>query len=179
MAKVHSQVARKDYPEKGIKKGDTYYSWTLRFSRYGAGTTYKSLTFPTKRQLTSNEFKLALYDIEDALDAITIEDVEGGRYGVVSDIENLAGELQNRLDGMPEGLQQGPSGQILQERIDALESWSADLDNIEIPYDASDFDDDEVEDGKEPADDHQTAQDKYDEALIAALEDIQSTSYPG
>ena len=32
MPRVSKQVARKDYPNAGIKKGDLYYKWKFRYS---------------------------------------------------------------------------------------------------------------------------------------------------
>lgn len=60
-------------------------------------------------------------------------------YGCSSDaideikaaIEEKRDELQDRLDNMPEGLQQGDAGQMLQERIDGMEYAISDLESID------------------------------------------------
>lgn len=118
--------AAKDYPAEGIKKGDTYYRWSLRpGGPYTKGRTYRSKTYPTPRQLTQNAWKLACYDIEDAIQAA--EDPDGLR-AVIDDVTSLKDEQQEKLDNMPEGLQQGDTGQLLQERIDALESLESEID---------------------------------------------------
>lgn len=57
---------------------------------------------------------------------------EDGIASIVSDLEELRDELQDRLDNMPEGLQEGDIGQLLQERIDALDSAISDLESIDI-----------------------------------------------
>lgn len=49
-----------------------------------------------------------------------------------ADIESLLEETQERLDSMPEGLQEGSTGQLLQERIGGLENAIDDLDSIDI-----------------------------------------------
>jgi len=51
---------------------------------------------------------------------------------LISDIEELKDETQNSLDNMPSQLQDADSGQLLQERIDALESWVSDLQSIDL-----------------------------------------------
>lgn len=57
---------------------------------------------------------------------------EDGIASIISDLEELRDELQDRLDNMPEGLQEGDVGQLLQERIDALDSAISDLESIDI-----------------------------------------------
>lgn len=48
------------------------------------------------------------------------------------EIENIMDDQQERLDNMPEGLQEGDVGQLIQERIDACEAAMDELDNIDI-----------------------------------------------
>ena len=57
---------------------------------------------------------------------------EDGIASIISDLEELRDELQDRLDNMPEGLQEGDIGQLLQERIDALDSAISDMESIDI-----------------------------------------------
>lgn len=49
-----------------------------------------------------------------------------------NEIESIMGDQQDRLDNMPEGLQEGDVGQLIQERIDACEATMDELDNIDI-----------------------------------------------
>lgn len=58
-------------------------------------------------------------------------------YGVVSenissDLEYIKDELQDKLDNMPEQLQESDSGMLLQERIESLETAIDELDNIDV-----------------------------------------------
>lgn len=144
MARVHAVRANKDYPAQGIKKGETYYKWTTRTvvgKRY-IGTTHRSKVRPTRAQLTSSEFLSRLYELEDGLgdrfsmDAFRgsenwMDDFSAERDSLIGEIEELRDETQEKLDNMPEGLQQGDTGQLLQERIDGLEGWTSDLESVE------------------------------------------------
>lgn len=51
---------------------------------------------------------------------------------ISSSLQEIEDDLQERLDNMPEGLQEGDAGQLLQERIDALEDAISELDCIDI-----------------------------------------------
>jgi hypothetical protein len=57
----------------------------------------------------------------------TLADIWDLLTNAVSDIENIRDEFQDGLDNMPEGLQQGDTGQLIQERIDGLEEWLQEL----------------------------------------------------
>lgn len=169
MAKVHERVARKDYPDDEIKAGDKYFTWSLRSSHFGKGTVYRSKTYPTPRQLTRNEFMLALYDIDDSLASVegdTAEDIDGSRTAVCDQIRDLAQEQQDKLDNMPEGLQQGDTGQLLQERIDNLESWASDIESVELP------DEDEFKEEDDP-------KEAFEDAIESAIEEIRGIGFPG
>jgi len=51
---------------------------------------------------------------------------------VSDDLQSLCDDLQEKLDNMPEGLQEGDIGQLLQERIDNIDSAISELDCIDI-----------------------------------------------
>ena len=50
---------------------------------------------------------------------------------ISSELESIRDELQDRLDNMPEGLQDADTGMILQERIENSEDAMNELDNID------------------------------------------------
>ena len=85
---------------------------------------------------------------------------EDGRDSIVSDLEAVRDELQDHLDNMPESLQYSETGQILQDRIDALESAISDLESI-------DFDDTEEDEGED------SREDRYQEEIDTALGNIE------
>ena len=98
MPKVHVKQARKDYPEDGIQKGDTYYSWT--FYRQKPKRSKKP---PTRSQLTQHEGLLAVFAIYDGdlpTDPVGIE-------GMADQLEEAAEIFDEKRDAMPESLQSG------------------------------------------------------------------------
>lgn len=151
MARVKYQKAAKDYPANGIAKGDMYYYVKIKTGPY-TSRVMRSKT-PFKRSaLTSSDFLSQLYDWEDALsDLGSMDDAQQ----FADDIRALGEEQRERFDNMPEGLQQGDSGQMLEQRADACEAaadeieeiineWEAERDNWDPEEnDGEDFDDDE------------------------------------
>lgn len=153
MPKVYHVKARKDYPESGIRKGEMYYKWSIKTGP-ASGRSYRSKTRPKPSQLTGSEFMGALYAIEENLGDLSLptegsikdrlESVVSDLESIVSDLEDLRNETQEKLDNMPEGLQQGSTGELLQERIDALESVISDLERVkDNPPEREDQDDDD------------------------------------
>ena len=135
----HVKKARKDYPEAGIKKGESYYWWKPRY-----GGIRRSKTYPSRQELTQSDFLCRVYDIEDELNSIEIDiegksreeieqEIENELQGIIGEIEDLRDECEEKLDNMPEQLQDtSDAGMLLQERIEALDGWINDLENIDI-----------------------------------------------
>ena len=151
--KVHFvKKARKDYPEDGIKKGESYYWWKPRY-----GGIRRSKTYPSRQELTQSEFLCRVYDIEDELSVIRTQietNIEGkNKEGIeelirdalemiIIEIGELRDECEDKLYNMPEQLQDtSEAGILLQERIDALEDWISELENIDISIE----DDDDIQ----------------------------------
>ena len=112
--------ARKDNP--AVKKGQPYYWWKHRF-----GPKKYSATRPKPSQLTTSEFLGAMYDLQDRLAALNVFDV-GSLEEVAQDLRDIASEVQeqgeecsSKKDNMPEGLQEGDVGQLLEERYNQCE----------------------------------------------------------
>jgi len=136
--------ARKDNINAGVKKGESYWWWQFAFS----SKSY-SKTQPTRQQLTRSAFWQSMYAIEDMIGNVSIEDdFQGVIDDIKAEIEVLSDECQNSLDNMPEQLQQAPSGEMLQNRIDELSSMVSDLENIDVEVD-DDLKGDELENRKE------------------------------
>ena len=115
--------AKKNYPEQGIKKGDTYYWWKFRY-----GGKHKSKTYPKRSQLTQSSFLATIYDIEDSLECPeNLSDLESIRDEVVSQYQELIDEQQSNLDNMPQQLQ---DSSMLRERIDELENAISSLEGM-------------------------------------------------
>ena len=151
--KVHFvKKARKDYPEDGIKKGESYYWWKPRY-----GGIRRSKTYPSRQELTQSEFLCRVYDIEDELSVIRTQietNIEGKNKEeieelirdalemIIIEIGELRDECEDKLYNMPKQLQDtSEAGILLQERIDALEDWISELENIDISIE----DDDDIQ----------------------------------
>lgn len=158
MPRVHKvKKARKAYPEDGIAKGDSYYWWKFRY-----GGKRRSKTYPRRSQLTQSAFLSAIYDIEEDLGNLAAEDGDdllAQLEDLASRIRELGEEAQENRENMPQSLQDGEVGQMLEERYEVCEAWADGLESIQV---------DEDEAGDEPG-----------TALQAAIEEAQGTSYEG
>jgi len=113
-----------------IKKGEGYYWWKFRF-----GGIHISKDRPRRSQLTQSDFLGQVYDLEDEMSEATEID-ESTISDWVSTVESIRDECQEKLDNMPEQLQENSSsGQLLHERVDMLEDWVASLEQIDVEID--------------------------------------------
>lgn len=112
----------------GIKKGQSYYWWKFRY-----GGKRFSLTAPRPAQLTQSAFYGTLYDIQDTVAGYEADDSLASNVpDLISQLEELRDECQSSLDNMPEGLQQGSTGELLQERIYGLDNAISELEGIDL-----------------------------------------------
>ena len=130
MTRAHFvQSARKDNPV--AKRGESYYWWKFRYG----GKRY-SKTKPKQSQLTQSEFWSAVYSLQESL--IEPDDMDACEASIEEakgELENLRDETQSKLENMPQGLQDGDTGQLLQERIDALEEAINTLESVDTGFD--------------------------------------------
>jgi PAS domain-containing protein len=170
MPKVTQVRAAKDYPDKGIKKGEMCYVWRVRLSR--GGVDCRSKTYPRPSQLNFG-FAGRLGDIElDMGNATDIEELRSFK----DQLEELGEECQGSFDNMPEGLQQGDTGQLLEERANGLSDWASEIDTACDEYDSEieridNLDPEEIEDLDEDADEEaieEARQKMRDEAFETA-----------
>lgn len=141
MARVkHVKKARKDVPSAGIAAGDEY--WYVKF-RFGGKRYFKQ--YPRRSQTTQSAFYSTLWEIEDgSIAGLTADEILKDQCeAVAQELRDLAQECQDSLDNMPEGLQQGSTGEMLQERIDALEAAADEFDEIDFDNDREDGESDE------------------------------------
>lgn len=133
----HVKKARKD--NEVVKAGEPYYWW-----KFGPHFPKQlSATPPKAWQLTTSPFLQTLYQIQEDISTAkvtTADDLAELISGWVGQIIELRDETEESLSNMPEGLQEGDTGQLLQERIDGLENWESELDGIDLepPDDADD-----------------------------------------
>lgn len=162
---MHVKKARKNYPEYGIKKGEEYWWWKFAF-----GSKHYSKTPPTRYDLTQSDFQRQVYTIEDmiaSLDNSTSDTIEDNIQNILSEIENLKSECEEKLSNMPEHLQESSSsGQLLQERIDNLDNWYSEIENIDLSSLQ------EIEVSEEDLEEGQTKEEKFKELTEEALQEI-------
>jgi hypothetical protein len=123
-----------------VQKGETYYAWGMMVG--GRGVQRTSKTPPTRSMLTNSEFLGAIYDLEDNLDTsgTTPEELQSARDELVSALRDLGEEQQGKYDNMPDGLQQGDTGQLLEGRAQSCEGIADEFDNVDLEYDEPDED---------------------------------------
>lgn len=180
---THVKAARKANPVAQV--GESYYWWKFRF-----GGKRFSKTYPKRSQLTQSEYFGTLYDIDDQRAAISIDvseyDVEGTTFEalladaksdaqamleeVQSAINDLAEECTERRDNMPDALQYSPTGELLEERSEACEAVSQEIDSAVSEIDSVEIEAVDPED-YEDADELREAQ---AEAFSNACEEIQT-----
>lgn len=112
--------ARKANPRYGIEVGDSYYHWSFMVGGRG-GPKICSKTYPKRSQLTNSDFLKQQYDLEDRIaEAKTPEDFRE----IAADITTLGEEQGEKYDNMPDGLREGPTGELLDERRQGCEDWA-------------------------------------------------------
>lgn len=119
--RVLTKKANKDYPQFGIKKGDTYFQWSFFRQR-----PIKSKTYPTRGQLTQNEILQGVYGAYDGSAPKTAEDVEA----TADAVREAGSAAQDKYDNLPENFQQGENGQRFEEQANNCESAADELSTI-------------------------------------------------
>lgn len=152
MARVYHRKAMKDYPQYKIAKGEMYYYTKIKTGPRSSKTMRSKTPFKPS-QLTSSDFLQRLYSVDEMLgegfadkEALvsTLEDA-------ISQLEELRDEQQEKLDNMPDGLRDGDTGNLLQERYDALDSYISELEDVK--NDAESLEDKEREEDEDDEDD--------------------------
>jgi hypothetical protein len=130
---THVKAARKD--NQVCKKGESYFWWKFRYG----GKRY-SLKYPRPSQLTQSAYYGTVRSLSETLEDQNIQandELVSARDDIVSELENLRDETQESLDNMPDSLQYSPTGELLQERVDAVENAIGEVECVE------EFDEDE------------------------------------
>jgi hypothetical protein len=130
-------------------KGETYYTWGMMMG--GRGVQQRSRTQPKRSQLTNSDFLGQIYDLEDdsGFDAATCpEDLASARDDIAQQLRDLGQEQQDKYDNMPDGLQQGDTGVLLEERAQACEQIADEFDQVDLD-DYEDLDSSEIDEAKD------------------------------
>lgn len=141
--------ARRDVPDTDIKAGDSYYWWKFR-----RGGKHFSKTPPKRSQLTQSTFYATVFEIEDTIAEATADDgLPDVRDDVASQLRELASECESNRSNMPESLQDSETGQLLEERAQAMESAADEFEALDMPeFDPGDVDEPEREEGESDED---------------------------
>lgn len=163
-----------------VKKGEKYYTWQLH-----GRSPQISKTYPKRQQLTSSDFLIQVYDLEDELSDISsdVSDKDGLEAFVeefVQKIRDLASEQEDKRNNMPEGLQDSSVGELLQNRADSLEEWASNIESVDLDdYEELERSDDErdVEESEEDFEEYKENhfQDWLDEKCV----EISGFTYEG
>lgn len=156
MPKVNQRVARKDYPHYGIAKGQSHYHWVLKTGPRSS-REFRQIAPPKRSQLTNSEYLGTLYDIQDSIDAAT--DPAGLRV-CADELETLGQEQTSKFENMPEGLQQGDTGQLLEERASNCEQAASAINSA-----CDDFESEHGEDRPEEKDEPEEDENEEDEMM--------------
>lgn len=111
-----------------IPVGSTYYRGSLNFH---SDIIRCSKCRLQPWEVTTSDYKKSVGEIlynwrkEFGVDEDTPEQIAEA-------LREIQDEVQERLDNMPEGLKESDNGQLLQERIDNLESAADELESIDI-----------------------------------------------
>jgi len=149
--------ARKDNPV--CKKGESYYWWQFAFS----SKSY-SLKRPRASQLTRSAYYSTLYALTEQIEDSTVDSVDSItclRDDALSALEELRDETEEKLQNMSEhGLENTPTGEMIQERVDALESAISEIENLDVDIDEPDEDDPDLDD-----DEREEAKEKFQDQI--------------
>jgi len=133
MPRVKQVKAAKDYPQFGIKKGDVHYYTKMKTGPRSSRELRQKTPFK-RSQLTNSAFLSALYDWEDSKAEIgSHEDVSA----LADAIREIGEEERGKFDNMPEGLQQGDTGQMLEQRADACDEAASELEDIATEWESA------------------------------------------
>jgi len=146
MPKVLTQRANKDYPEHGIKKGDTYYKWSIRSGK--GGMTFISAKPPRPSQLTQSKMSGALAAVEA--------------------VEDVINELRNTTNHIPYALVYKAQVAIAEREVKDEEDLKEDADKDDQAVDAIEVQDARkvlAEELRTQADEVTGVADEYQEAV--------------
>lgn len=132
MVKIHFvKKSKKEYIDsltgEIIKAGESYYWWAFKQQPRKI-----SKTSPKQSQLTQSEFWHTVYEIQEEIEDMTPDDTIIDQLDDIKDkIDSLRNETTSKLENMPDSLQDGLTIELLQSRVDSLQEWSDNLDDID------------------------------------------------
>lgn len=123
MARAHFvKSARKDNPV--AKKGESYWWWKPMIGGRGGPKRY-SKERPKPSQMTQSAFLSAIYGASEQLEEA---DTPEAFREIAEAVREAGQEARGSYDNMPDSLQQGETGQLLDERATNADSWADAID---------------------------------------------------
>lgn len=160
--------------QRVIKPGENYKYYTRRFSRIGKGVRYNHCSACPVRptDLSSSpmaELTEAQQAAQTAIDSASCgADLQAAIEELKSVAEDIKQRAEDSLENMPEGLRENSdSGQQLQERIDALESYVSELESVSIDESLELSDEPEGEEAEEAESNNQEFENAQQECQAA------------
>jgi hypothetical protein len=118
-----------------IKAGDPY-KW-IKFRFGGRKVRCGTCKFKDS-DLTQSEFLSQVYDLNDRITGLSdldnLDDLQAEVEDLVEGYEALADECYEKKENMPEGLQEGEVGQLLEERSDGCREVADNLQGIDFDF---------------------------------------------
>ena len=126
--------ARKDNPV--AKRGESYFWWKFAF-----GSKQYASTRPPRSRLTQSEYFSTLWELEDGFQAAdTAVGLKDQFEDFVADLTELRDSQEEKRENMPESLQESSTGELLQERYEALDDWIDGIECLDTDFDADNYD---------------------------------------
>jgi hypothetical protein len=132
LSKTDRTIKRDDKDSVFIAKGESYYWWQFQNS-----PKQYSKTRPRASQLTQSTYYSTLYSIFEQIEDFSTDsadDLKDFVESIKTELEDLRDTTQESLDNMPENLQYSPTAELLQERVDSIESAISEIESIDFEY---------------------------------------------
>jgi DNA repair exonuclease SbcCD ATPase subunit len=139
MARAFTAKAGKDYPSRGIKKGEQYWYWS-----FFRGPKRMSKTPPRQSQLIQSATLSGAHAVHEGLEdalkaAATPAEVAEALENALDELESNISEHEDAIDGMQEGFPNGnPTITEFEERRDSLQGWQEALETAKDEVEALD-----------------------------------------
>ena len=136
LSKTDRTIPRDDTDAIFIAKGESYYWWQFQKS-----PKQYSKTRPRASELTQSAYYSTLYSIVEQIEdfsADSAEELSDFAENIKTELEDLRDTTQESYDNMPENLQYSPTADLLQERVDSLESGISEIESIDFDYEEED-----------------------------------------
>jgi hypothetical protein len=140
MARItHVKKAQKDQGtcmvcHKTIRAGEPYKFFKNRIGMMSQRKVFCGACPIRASHMTTSDKLATLYGIQEGLEDqagnfTTLDDIKEALETAANEARDVAQEYEDSLSNMPEGLQQGDTGQQIQEKVDAINEWADELES--------------------------------------------------